>query len=333
MSLTRTGMTVEECRSGQGGETLIFVASTDSPDRMGDIVEQNFELKAFKRNPVFLWGHDSRSLPIGKIVRIWTEKVSKAAKSARRTLIEVAFVPKDVHPFAEQVKQMYLSGFMRAVSIGFRPLQRVQVSESEREELGLGRFGERFTKSELLEVSAVSIPANPDALSEGKKALVTRGYAEDDAEQIARSMQETPDVTDADIEALTKAIDAIEADLDDATKDAMTMDDLADLVRSQAAEIASLKHVVDQLKSAQRADTAGLTTTGSASTAQPAPSEKSQKPSDPDGTTDDGMIPRLFTWDASFESIDVDADQTKAVIDECDRIVEQALAAVATRGN
>ena len=39
--------------------SFIAVASTNSVDRHGEIVDNNgWDLKSFKKNPVILWGHD-----------------------------------------------------------------------------------------------------------------------------------------------------------------------------------------------------------------------------------------------------------------------------------
>ena len=48
-------------------DTVSFVASTASPDRYGDIIDQKgWMLENYKKNPVVLLNHDSNQLPIGK---------------------------------------------------------------------------------------------------------------------------------------------------------------------------------------------------------------------------------------------------------------------------
>jgi len=51
-----------------GDDTITIVASTSGRDRDGDRVKTaGWRLDAFRRNPVLLWAHDHKSLPIGAI--------------------------------------------------------------------------------------------------------------------------------------------------------------------------------------------------------------------------------------------------------------------------
>lgn len=195
-----TEMVVDKASSKEDG-VLEFIASTNTVDRQGDIVEQNWELRAFRQNPVFLWGHDKGGLPIGKVIKIWTEK-KKGADSTKETRIQVKFVPGDIFPFAQQVRELYEAGYLKAVSIGFRPLERAQVSDEQREALGMGPWGERFTKSELLEVSGVTVPANPEAVQTGvSKGLWTKEAASIVGADPTKGM---------DLEAVERAIDEMD---------------------------------------------------------------------------------------------------------------------------
>lgn len=138
-----------------------FVASTASEDRDGDsIMPEGIDTSASfdKGNAPFLAVHDGRKMPIGVIVEYGVHGAQYE--------IEVDFLdPKDfVQPdgtipehvkFADMVFRMYKLGVMNAVSIGFIPL------EWEPHPNG---HGFKFTKVELLEVSAVPIPSNRDAM-------------------------------------------------------------------------------------------------------------------------------------------------------------------------
>jgi uncharacterized protein len=209
--LHRTDLAVEKVKASNDG-LMEFVASTNIVDRAGDIVEQNFDLKHFRKNPVFLWGHNGAGLPIGKIVKIWSQPREKAGdkdKDKRETRIQVRFVPPEIYAFAETVRQMYEEGFLKAVSIGFRPLERAVVTPEERDALGMGPWGERFTKSELYEVSAVSIPANPEALA----ASVSKGFIGNGGD-VAIKLAALKAVEPASLDAVERAIAAMEATLD-----------------------------------------------------------------------------------------------------------------------
>lgn len=129
---------------------LTFVASDESEDRMGDVVRAGgWDLDQYKRNPVFLWAHDYSRTPVGRSVWIGVESA--------RLLSTVVFAPTD---FAREVEALYRGQFLRAVSVGFR------AKAFSFRKAGDGKVeGVEFTQQELLEVSAVAVPANPHALA------------------------------------------------------------------------------------------------------------------------------------------------------------------------
>jgi septin family protein len=59
--------------------------------------------------------------------------------------------------FARMIYDKYKNGFLNAFSIGFQALEK---------------DGDTFTKSELLEISAVPVPANPEALTILREAKI-----------------------------------------------------------------------------------------------------------------------------------------------------------------
>ena len=137
-----------------------FIISNASKDRYGDVIEvSGWDLKQYKKNPVVLFGHDSRQPPIGRATRTW--KDGEGDKGALRSIAE--FMPPDISAFADSIFKMYVKGFLKAVSVGFKPLEY----EALDEEAGIWA-GVRFIKQELLEFSAVPIPANPEALVDAK---------------------------------------------------------------------------------------------------------------------------------------------------------------------
>lgn len=118
------------------------LASSSSVDRQGDVIDQNgWELENFMKNPVVLWAHRYDELPVGKAISL--------EKSTAGLEMEFEFAPADGNPRAEQVKNLFEGGFLNAVSVGFIPKER---------------NGNIITRSELLEVSIVPVPANQDAL-------------------------------------------------------------------------------------------------------------------------------------------------------------------------
>ena len=117
------------------------VATTSSVDRDGDVVDpMGVDLKNFLKNPVLLWGHDAYSLPIGKVTNVNV--------SSGDITFDAEFASKE-NDFAKKVFDLMKGGFLNAFSIGFIPHEREN---------------EVITRSELLEISVVNVPANPEAL-------------------------------------------------------------------------------------------------------------------------------------------------------------------------
>lgn len=134
------------------------IFSTSTMDRHGEIVYQNWNLKNFKKNPVYLDSHNYNSIEhiIGKVIKI------KQTENDLTGDIEFALA----NPKGAMAREMAEDGFLNASSVGFIPLEFDAKGN--------------ITKSELLEISAVSVPANPEALYELKKYENTRKDNGDD---------------------------------------------------------------------------------------------------------------------------------------------------------
>ena len=127
-----------------------FVASTASPDRYGDVVDQKgWDLRAYNRNPVVLFNHNPAQMPIGK---------GKAYVENEQLMLEVEFDQKD--DMAKTIEQKVRDGFINAVSVGFQPSKTIARSSLPADHPYHGKSGQYFQASELLEVSIVTIPAN-----------------------------------------------------------------------------------------------------------------------------------------------------------------------------
>ena len=129
---------------------MTFVISSEEVDRHGDVVlAQGWRLAAYRQNPVFLWAHDYTRPVIGRARAVWAE--------TERLLARMEFAPTG---FAQEVAALYRSGYQQGVSVGFKPLRY----EERRQEQTGAFLGIRFLEQELLEVSAVPVPANRQAL-------------------------------------------------------------------------------------------------------------------------------------------------------------------------
>jgi len=158
-------------------ETRTFeaVASTEAPDRWGDVVKQDgWELDNFKKNPVLLWMHKYDEPPIGKVVDIRVE--------GGKLVFKAQFADEGTHPLADTAYQLYKQGILRAFSVGFIP------KEFDHNEHG----GYTYRRQELLEISAVTVPANQEALIMALKSLVARNEPEENTEKAVPPQHQPP---------------------------------------------------------------------------------------------------------------------------------------------
>ncbi len=141
------------------GGALTFVASTGAVDRHGDTVApEGWRLDVYRDNPVVLWAHDYRRPAIGRTQSVW--------RDGGALLARLEFAPTE---FAREVEGLYRQGYQQGVSVGFRPLRF-----EERRDARTGAFlGIRFLEQELLEISAVPVPANRGALMARRADVAT----------------------------------------------------------------------------------------------------------------------------------------------------------------
>ena len=129
---------------------MTFVISTDEVDHHGDIISAlGWQLDTYKNNPVFMWAHDYARPVIGRAAEVWSEPHSLMAR--------MEFAPTN---FAREIAGLYQAGYQRGVSVGFKPLRFEERRHSKTGAL----LGLRFLEQELLETSAVPVPANRSAL-------------------------------------------------------------------------------------------------------------------------------------------------------------------------
>lgn len=138
--------------------TFTAIASSEVEDRQGEVVEQNgWDLKNFKKNPILLWMHD-HTKPLGKATRVWLDK------SGSKPILMFKGVISDATDYGKAAIQLMEEGILNSFSVGFRPLEI---------------DGNTITKSELFEISLVSVPANPEARLLAAKSLESAGFNTD----------------------------------------------------------------------------------------------------------------------------------------------------------
>lgn len=121
-------------------EEIIGIASTDSPDRDGEkILQDGWDTDNFMKNPVILAGHDYYSFPIGKATEL--------AVQGGKLLFKMVFAGTEK---GKEAMQLVKEGVLNAFSVGFMPKE--------------WKDEETISKAELLEISLVSVPANPEAV-------------------------------------------------------------------------------------------------------------------------------------------------------------------------
>jgi HK97 family phage prohead protease len=210
--------------------TASFVASSDAIDSYDEIVEQQWDLKRFKSNPIVLYAHNSRELPIGKAVDC------KMVDGNLECTLE--FADAEANPKAEQVFRLIEGGFLKAVSVGFVP-------RDVRKETRGGKDVYVLSNNELHEISVVPIPANPEALAKIK------AKAKAGAERTAKGKTM---LTEAEVEALKSNIAEREATI---ATFPVTEKALADERTKTAALELQIKALGDE-RDALRADKAAL---------------------------------------------------------------------------
>jgi HK97 family phage prohead protease len=131
-------------------KSLTALVSTYEWDRTNERFAQGaWNLEAYKQNPVVLWGHDNGAPPIAKTVDL-----VETDKGLQATMLFDSGSER-----AMDIYRLYTDGFLNAFSVGFVPKNwKVEPIDGTQEK------GVVFTDAELLEYSAVSIPANPGAL-------------------------------------------------------------------------------------------------------------------------------------------------------------------------
>jgi hypothetical protein len=152
--------------------TITFTSSTESVDRYGDILRvSGWKLDQYRKNPIFLWSHRSQDPPIGRTLDIHVETSPKPA------LVQtVQFADKKTYDFADTVFQLFKGKFLTSVSVGFLPLEQ---PKRLLDESGEWSGGYEFTSMELLETSAVPVPANPDCVARALDAgIITKEYVD-----------------------------------------------------------------------------------------------------------------------------------------------------------
>ena len=160
--------------------TFDVIATTEDTDRDNEVIKVNWwDSKNWEKNPVILANHDyTVQSIIWKGLKFYTSNGQKRLKG----------VFSKTNPLWQLAKNLYEEGMLKTVSVGFIPLKRNEQDYKIIE------------KAELLEVSFVAVPANPNATSLDWK-LYTEALEKGLIKEIQEPVEEHID-DDEDIEDL-----------------------------------------------------------------------------------------------------------------------------------
>lgn len=152
-----------------------IIGSTSVRDRDEEVIDlKGIDLKNYKNNPIILPAHDYTQPAIGRAVKV--------RKTDGKLMFKIEFPEDGINPMADIYRKLYKGGFMKASSIGFIP---------KKWEWGKGDKDPRrtFSEVELLELSLVSVPANPQALltAKGIQGAIDEGIITEDDIQKAEN--------------------------------------------------------------------------------------------------------------------------------------------------
>lgn len=194
-------------------------ASVNSPDRVGDVVPTSVWEKGMQnylKNPVILAHHDHSS-PVGRMV---DHKIDQSG----------LWIKARVSSAAEDVYGLVKDGVLTAFSVSFRILDAEYKSE-------IDLFV--IKELELIEISVVSVPCNPDTLFS-----LSKSFSNDEEYLLFK----TQFVTDSNS---TKGLNAEETNVNLTLKelgmDSQELKDLLDNTAKSAAELAA-KAILDAQK-------------------------------------------------------------------------------------
>ncbi len=136
-------------------DAIEAVINTSDVDRYETIVEpMGADLENFRKNPILLWAHGNDfaigSWPVGTVPKL---------KVTKKEIIALVVFDTDGDLGAE-LDRLYRAKILRGFSIGFLPRSFLQ-EQPEKD----GPTIIRFVDWELVELSAVAVPANPNALA------------------------------------------------------------------------------------------------------------------------------------------------------------------------
>jgi len=135
--------------------TVTATINTATVDRQKEVVLPNgADLERYQKNPIVLWAHQYSETPIARC--LWIKK-------SRKSIVAKAKFAQTEK--ADEIFQLYRDGYLSAFSIGFIAKKWREPSPEDIKKHPEWAEAKRVIEQwELLEFSAVPVPANPEAL-------------------------------------------------------------------------------------------------------------------------------------------------------------------------
>jgi phage head maturation protease len=148
----------EEDKDDKGGKSMTTViASAPTPDRYNDIVEPTWSLERFMANPVVPFAHDYTVPPVGRV---------QGLEIVNGLLVaQIEWDTSEENELGQLVASQFERGFLNAVSVGFAPGEVIPRNQLPDDSPYRANTGNLYRNPELLEISAVPIPAHASALA------------------------------------------------------------------------------------------------------------------------------------------------------------------------
>lgn len=194
----RKFFTSEKSEVEKEERAVVSYISTTMKDRDGEqLLPNGVVLDNYRKNPVVLYSHDYRSVPIAKNIWIKADENGLIAKTV--------FAKSE---FADQIYKAYTEDIggtgplMKAWSVGFIPVEYQDIDQKSPEDPK-----RIYSKWELLEYSAVPVPSCPEALTLAiEKGMVSPELQKDfDIEPIAPEPAIVEDILE-EIEAKAEVV-------------------------------------------------------------------------------------------------------------------------------
>lgn len=157
--LTRIEYKVSPEHIDEDNLIIDFKITTNDVDSYKEIVNPSgVDLTRFANNPVVFWMHNMFAPPIARGL------VDRVKITDDAVVMPAQFTPESVYAFGHTIYKLYKENFLQSVSIGFIPTKITRFETDEERDANKGARA-IIEKWQMLEFSAVTIPANENAVA------------------------------------------------------------------------------------------------------------------------------------------------------------------------